>query len=279
MPCGSFHARAMQSPWGGPHGGRDACGIIPAHAKDNPLTRLYFPGPIAAHGECRVAAGQAHHVLHVLRLQSGDALTLFDGHGAQYEARIRAIDKSGLLLTVGERHEVNRESPLTVVLAQGISSGERMDYTVQKCVELGVAAIQPLQTQRSVVRLTSERADKRVAHWQTVAVAACEQCGRNRLPAIHPVQALTNWLAVPDHSEGGERFLLSPRASTRLREHARPAGTVTLLVGPEGGWDDAEIAAAERAGFAPLALGPRVLRTETAAVAALAAMQALWGDF
>jgi 16S rRNA (uracil1498-N3)-methyltransferase len=221
-------------------------------------------------------AGQAHHLLHVLRLQKGDALTLFDGQGAEFPATISAIDKSAVTLSVGVRREVDRESPLQVVLAQGISSGERMDYTVQKCVELGVAAIQPLVTQRSVVRLTGERAEKRAAHWQHVAAAACEQCGRNLLPTILPVQPVLNWLgAAPD----GARFVLSPAGSTRLRDHARPAGPLTLLVGPEGGWDEAELAAAQRAGFAPLALGPRVLRTETAAVAALAAMQALWGDF
>jgi 16S rRNA (uracil1498-N3)-methyltransferase len=240
------------------------------------LTRLYFPGEIAAHGECRVAATQAHHVIHVLRLQAGAALTLFDGRGVEYAALIRRIDKSGLTLTVTERREVSRESPLTVLLAQGVSSGERMDYTVQKCVELGISAIQPLSTQRSVVRLSVERADKRVAHWQAVAAAACEQCGRNQVPAILPVQPLTRWLGTP---ADGARYLLSPQTHTRLRDLARPPGAITLLVGPEGGWNEAESAAAKLAGFAPMALGPRVLRTETAAVAALAAMQALWGDF
>jgi 16S rRNA (uracil1498-N3)-methyltransferase len=240
------------------------------------LTRLYFPGEIAAHGECRVAAAQAHHVIHVLRLQAGDALTLFDGRGTEYEALIKRIDKSGLALTVTAGREVNRESPLAVVLAQGVSSGERMDYTVQKCVELGVAAIQPLITQRSVVRLTGERADKRVAHWQAVAAAACEQCGRNQVPEVLPVQPLNRWLGMPLH---GVRYLLSPQADKRLREFERPQGTVTLLVGPEGGWNEDETKASQLSGFAPMALGPRVLRTETAAVAALAAMQALWGDF
>jgi 16S rRNA (uracil1498-N3)-methyltransferase len=240
------------------------------------LTRLYFPGDIADHGECRVAAAQAHHVIHVLRLQAGAALTLFDGRGVEYPALIKRIDKSGLTLTVTGQRAVNRESPLQVVLAQGISSGERMDYTVQKCVELGVTAIQPLITQRSVVRLTGERAEKRVAHWQSIAASACEQCGRNRLPEVLPVQPLMKWLGTP---VTGERYLLSPHAATPLRELAQPAGVVTLLVGPEGGWNAEEIAAARGAGFAPLTLGPRVLRTETAAVAALAAMQALWGDF
>ncbi len=250
----------------------------------NALTRLYFPGAIADHGECHIVAGQAHHVIHVLRLQAGAALTLFDGYGGEHAATIKRIDKSSLMLTVAERREVSRESPLKVVLAQGISSGERMDYTVQKCVELGIAAIQPLIAQRSVVRLKADRADKRVAHWQTVAAAACEQCGRNTLPQILPVQPLMKWLGAPGEPNGpthssGPRYLLSPRDSTRLRDLPPPQGSVTLLVGPEGGWSPDEISAARGAGFQPLTLGPRVLRTETAAVAALAAMQAVWGDF
>ena len=243
------------------------------------MTRLYFPGAIADHGECHVVAGQAHHVIHVLRLQVGAALTLFDGRGGEYVALIKRIDKSGLTLTIAERREINRESPLSVVLAQGISSGERMDYTVQKCVELGITTIQPLTTQRSLVRLTGERADKRVGHWQTVAAAACEQCGRNVVPEILPVQPLMKWLGAPRNSREDARYLLSPHANTRLRELARPQSTLTLLVGPEGGWNPDETSAAMGAGFTPLTLGPRVLRTETAAVAALAALQAVWGDF
>lgn len=224
-----------------------------------------------------MVAGQAHHVIHVLRLQAGASLTLFDGRGVECQALIKRIDKSGVTVTVTGRSEVSRESSLDFTLAQGISSGERMDYTVQKCVELGVTAIQPLITQRSVVRLAGERAERRVAHWQSVTVAACEQCGRNVLPAVLPVQTLMKWLGEP--ASDGARFLLSPHASTtRLREMARPSGKVTLLVGPEGGWNPDETQAALSAGFTLLALGPRVLRTETAAVAALAAMQALWGD-
>ncbi len=226
-----------------------------------------------------MVAGQAHHVIHVLRLQAGAALTLFDGRGGEYAALIKRIDKNGLTLTVAQRCEVSRESPLRMVLAQGISSGERMDYTVQKCVELGITAIQPLLTQRSVVRLTRERADKRVAHWQTVAAAACEQCGRNVVPPVLPVQPLMKWLGDVPNSPTGERYFLSPYASARLRDRPPPPGVVTLLVGPEGGWNASETAAATGAGFLPLTLGPRVLRTETAAVAALAAMQAVWGDF
>ncbi len=249
-----------------------------ANAGFNALTRLYFPGVIADHGECHVAAARAHHVIHVLRLQAGASLTLFDGRGMEYAAQIRRIDKSGLTLTVSAGKAVSRESPLDIYLAQGISSGERMDYTVQKCVELGVSVIQPLTTQRSVVRLTAERAERRLAHWQSVAASACEQCGRNQLPDVLPVQALLKWLGSPA-AQDGMRFLLSPHASvTRLRDRLPPQGKVTLLVGPEGGWNGEESEAALSAGFVPLALGPRVLRTETAAVTALAAMQALWGD-
>ncbi len=240
------------------------------------MTRLYFPGKIADHGECHVAAAQAHHVIHVLRLQAGAPLTLFDGRGSEYPALIKRIDKSGLTLTVNSPCEISRESPLKVVLAQGVSSGERMDYTVQKCVELGVTAIQPLITQRSVVRLNGERAEKRVAHWQAIAASACEQCGRNLLPQVLPVQPLMKWLGLPMN---GARYLLSPRSNTGLRDLARPQSALTLLIGPEGGWNAEETAAAHLAGFMPLTLGPRVLRTETAAPAALAAMQALWGDF
>jgi 16S rRNA (uracil1498-N3)-methyltransferase len=166
---------------------------------------------------------------------------------------------------------------LAVILAQGISSGERMDYTVQKSVELGVHAIQPLSVERSVVKLSAERAAKRVAHWQAVAVAACEQCGRNRVPLVMPVRSLTSWLA--DVAADALRLTLSPDAASTLHELERPAGPIVLLVGPEGGLSPRELEDAQASGFRPLRLGPRVLRTETAALAALAAMQAVWGDF
>ena len=188
---------------------------------------------------------------------------------------IERIARAELALKVRGRREVSRESPLTTIVAQSISSGERMDYTVQKCVELGVSAIQPLTTQRSVVRLAAERAERRIAHWQGVAAGACEQCGRNVLPQILPVKSLMGWLG---ETHSGARFVLAPGAGTRLRELRRPSERVTLLVGPEGGFGDDELFAIRAAGFMPLSLGPRILRTETAAAAALAAMQVLWGD-
>jgi 16S rRNA (uracil1498-N3)-methyltransferase len=187
------------------------------------------------------------------------------------------VSKSAVTLTVGEPRTVDRESPIAIVLAQGISSGERMDYTVQKAVELGIRSIQPLSTERSVVRLSAERAAKRVAHWQGVAIAACEQCGRNRVPEVLPVAAYTRWLASTPID--ALRLTLSPGASLRLQALQRSAPHIVLLVGPEGGLAPRELQDAEAAGFASVRLGPRVLRTETAALAAIAAMQTLWGDF
>lgn len=245
-----------------------------------PLRRIYFPDEIPEHGRCQLPPGQAHHVVHVLRLKAGDAIAIFDGHGNEYEAVIDRIAKAGVALNVGARQAVARESPLAVTLAQGISAGERMDYTIQKAVELGIAAIQPLETCRSVVRLDGARAQKRLAHWQSIVIAACEQCGRNRVPQVAPVMALRDWLGQMMHRAGPcLRVTLAPQAQIALRELPRPPDGVVLLCGPEGGLAPEERQDAERARFIPARLGPRVLRTETAALAALAAMQTLWGDF
>jgi 16S rRNA (uracil1498-N3)-methyltransferase len=177
-----------------------------------------------------------------------------------------------------ERHDpVERESPLPVTLVQALSSGERMDLTIQKAVELGVARIVPVESERCVVRLKGERAEKRVAHWRQVAISACEQCGRNRIPEVRMISPLEVWLAAEKND--ALRWVLLPGAHTALRDLPRPQKPVELLVGPEGGLTDAEADAAQRAGYQPVRLGPRVLRTETAAPALLAALQALWGDF
>lgn len=216
----------------------------------------------------------------VLRLEAGAAVIVFDGHGFERDAVIARVAKSGVVLKVGAPRAVDRESPLAVMLAQGMSSGERMDYTVQKAVELGAAGIQPLATSRSVVRLDAERAQKRIAHWQAVVIAACEQCGRNSVPQVLPVMSFYDWLAREAGQETTTlRLLLSPAAPATLRDLPRPPGAVTLLAGPEGGLSPQEQRDAQTAGFAPVRLGPRVLRTETAALAALSAMQTLWGDF
>ena len=243
------------------------------------MPRLYFPDDIPAHGECMLSEAQTHHVAHVLRLAAGDAVTLFDGRGTEYPATIVRLGKRHTVVRVAGGRMVDRESPLAVTLVQGLSSGERMDYTIQKAVELGVAYIQPVTAQRSVVRLKNERAEKRVAHWQYVVIAACEQCGRNRVPEVAPLLSFRDWLATLPADGAEARWMLSPQADRRLGETARPTAGVTLLAGPEGGFDDGEIALAQAHRFAALKLGPRVLRTETAALAALAVLQARWGDF
>jgi 16S rRNA (uracil1498-N3)-methyltransferase len=245
-----------------------------------PLTRLYFPGQLAPGRSCALPAPQAHHALSVLRLKRGEPVILFNGDGAEYAAVVVMASRDRFALDVTGREPRDREAPFPVTLAQAVSSAERMDYTIQKSVELGVAAIQPLESRRSVVRLSAERAQRRVAHWQGVAIAACEQCGRNRVPPVLPLMELDSYLAGRAALQDAEwGVLLSPRSARRLRELDRPAGPIVMLSGPEGGFTPEEELLAERTGFLPVRLGPRVLRTETAAVAALAAMQALWGDF
>ena len=244
------------------------------------MTRLYVPGELVPGRAYALPQPQAHHATRVLRLKAGDAVTLFNGGGAEYGAMVTRVAGDAVIVKVGDARDCARESPLEIVLGQALSSGERMDYTVQKAVELGVAAIHPLAAARSVVRLSGERAEKRVAHWQSVVVSACEQSGRNRVPPVAPVAELAAWLARPVAGEAGAlRLLLSPAGATRLRDLPRPAAFIVLLAGPEGGFTPEEEAAARHCSFTPVRLGPRVLRTETAAVAALAALQALWGDF
>jgi 16S rRNA (uracil1498-N3)-methyltransferase len=217
----------------------------------------------------------ARHAIGALRLRDGEAVTLFNGDGHEYEGILATHGHACVRLLV--RHDLERESPLRVVLAQGISSGERMDLTVQKSVELGVAAIQPLMMRRTIVRLAGDKVEKRRVHWQGVVVSACEQCGRNRVPEVAAIMEFAPWRrAWPDRP--GLGLMLDPEGETSLACLPRPEGEVTLLAGPEGGFDPAERLAARDAGFVSVRLGPRVLRTETAALAALAAMQTLWGD-
>ena len=241
-------------------------------------TRLYVPTPLQPDTTCTLPAAQAHHAARVLRLAAGDAVTLFNGDGAEYAGTLSRASRGHVTVEVTSRVEVDREPPLAVTLGQAISGGERMDYTLQKAVELGVSAIQPLSSVRSVVKLDAARAERRLAHWLTVVQGACEQSGRNRVPPVAPIAGLREWLG---RGTAGHALavLLSPRAETRLRDVPRPAGAVVLLAGPEGGYAPEEEEMAGRAGYTPVRLGPRVLRTETAAVAALAAMQTLWGDF
>jgi len=241
-----------------------------------PPPRFYLDQTLAPGARFSLPPGPARHAARALRLAAGDVITLFDGRGGEYAARIERIHRDEVAVSVGGFVDVERESPLQVVLAQGISSGERMDYTLQKAVELGVAAIQPIAARRSVVKLAGERSERRLAHWQAVVAAACEQCGRNRVPPVATPLSLANWLATP---RAGRLLFLSPSAATRLADLPPPTATDSLVAGPEGGFEGDELAALEAVGAIPVRLGPRVLRTETAALAALAAMQTLWGDF
>ena len=238
-------------------------------------TRLYCDLPLSPGAQIVLPEAAARHAVTVLRLQVGDTLNLFDGSGGEYSARLVAVSKRETRVRLNGFAATERESPLDITLALGISAGERMDYSLQKATELGASAIQPLATERSVVKLAGERADKRLQHWQHVVIAACEQCGRNRVPAVAPVQKLFAYLAAVDHNK--RLLLLSPDATTPLKS-MRPSAGVVLMVGAEGGLAPAEYQAAVASGFEPVSLGPRILRTETAPVAALAVLQALWGD-
>ena len=218
----------------------------------------------------------ARHAVRVLRLGVGAPLTLFDGRGGEYPAQIERIERDRVFAELGAWVEIERESPLSVTLVQALQAGDKMDFTVQKAVELGVSHVVPVESRRSVLRLAGERAAKRVAHWQGVVASACEQCGRNQVPLVAPVEKLENWLSRP--SGGVLRLMLSPDAEGTLVD-LPPAKDVQLLIGAEGGLDPQEELAARQAGFVPVRMGPRVLRTETAGLTALAVLQALWGDF
>ncbi len=240
-------------------------------------TRLFCPLPLASGARIDLPEGAAHHAARVLRLKRGDELTLFNGEGGEYVARVERIDARTVGVSVGEWRNIERESPLEVTLVQGLATGERMDYAIQKAVELGVAAVQPVTAVRSVTRLDASRAEKRILHWRQIAISACEQCGRNRIPELLPLCDLDDWLSVT--SSASLRLLLAPEAAQALVAMSRPAGSIEFLVGPEGGLAPDETAAALRAGFTSVRLGPRILRTETAALAALGAMNTLWGDW
>lgn len=238
------------------------------------MPRFYCTQPLAEGSSVDLPDTVAHH-LHVLRMQPGDALSLFDGRGGQYAATLADIGKRRASATVGAHDPIEVELPYALSLAQGLPEGSKMDWIIEKAVELGVARIEPLAARRSVVRLSGERAEKRHLHWEGVIVAASEQCGRNRLAELAPVLDFGRWIASPSPAP---RILLSPRATTSLAGWARSQGpqAVTLMVGPEGGFTGEEEDAAIAAGAIALSVGPRVLRTETAALAAVAMLNGLW---
>lgn len=241
------------------------------------MPRFYCPHPLAAGAAVDLPEGVAHH-LHVVRMQPGAALTLFDGSGGQYRATLAEIGKKRASALVGEFEPVEVELPYAVTLAQGLPEGSKMDWIIEKAVELGVAAVQPLAAQRSVVRLSGERAEKRQAHWQGLIEAASEQSGRNRLAQLLPLADFRRWIdAAPVPAQ--PRILLSPRGTQSLAAWAgaQAPQALTLLIGPEGGFSPEEEDAALAAGALALSMGPRVLRTETAALAAMAVLGGAWG--
>ncbi len=239
------------------------------------IPRIYLPRSLTPDAMVTLDTDAAHHIARVLRLHAGAPLILFNGQGGEYQAILHSITGNQVQAQILKHHAHETESPLQVTLAQGISRGERMDYTLQKAVELGVKTIIPLFSERCEVRLQGERLDKRVRHWQGIVNSACEQCGRNRIPSVLAPMTLPQWLPTSD----GLRLVLDPHATHSLAQYTQPAdGKITLLIGPEGGLSDAEIINTQHAGFTRIRLGPRVLRTETAGLAVLAALQAVWGD-
>jgi len=240
------------------------------------LTRVYVEAPVTAGKRVVVEGSAANHITRVLRLRSGDALTVFDGSGGEFGARIEEFRKDAVVVAVEEHRPLDRESPLTLTLAQGISRGERMDWIIQKATELGTSKIVPLFTKRSMVRLDERQAERKIQHWRAIAVAACEQCGRNKVPEL--VTPIDFFDVLPADSSGATRLLLSPTGDLRIEDLQDTAKAITVLIGPEGGLDDVEQEAALAAGFKAVRLGPRVLRTETAAIAALTIIQHHFGD-
>jgi 16S rRNA (uracil1498-N3)-methyltransferase len=241
-------------------------------------TRLFSPAPLRPDCRFTLDADQTRYLTRALRLRAGEKLTVFDGSGGEYLAEIVRIGKRGADIQTGALLGASTESPLQIRLLQGLSKGDRMDTVVQKATELGVQQISPLLTDHSVVKIDGQRATRRREHWQKIAQSACEQCGRNIVPAIDEVISLNHWFDQ-NRDDSGTRLVFRPEAATPLSSVGRPTAVLTILIGPEGGFSTAEYECAAAAGFGEVSLGPRVLRTETATIAAISAAQTLWGDY
>jgi 16S rRNA (uracil1498-N3)-methyltransferase len=247
------------------------------------LTRCFVPATLAGQSQLILPEGASTHIARVLRLRVGAALILFDGRGGEFEATIMAVEKRGVRVQLGAHHAIEREAPVAVTLLQCVIRAERMDFIVQKATELGVAAIVPVQSRHGVVRLDESAMQRRQRHWQAIATGACEQCGRNRIPELQaPVSFEVACTGVA--ARAGAGLLLDPAGSRSLAQALatpalKPLGTVAVCIGPEGGFSEDEIALAREHGFLICSLGPRVLRAETAPIAALAVIQGLLGDF
>lgn len=241
------------------------------------MTRLYVPLPLISGDHLDLPEDAAHHWTRVLRARVGDSAVLFDGAGREADATLQAVSKRGAQVLIGDVRQPTTESPLHTHLGQVMSKGDRLDYALQKAVELGVSEITLLTSERCELRLRGEeRADKKLAHWQRVLISACEQCGRNVVPALHGPMEVADWQRQVDTEQ---KWVLAPAVTGGPRPSAEKPASVALLIGPEGGLSEGEIQAAQQAGFQPWQLGPRVLRTETAPVAALTALQLLYGDY
>ncbi|QBR85127.1 16S rRNA (uracil(1498)-N(3))-methyltransferase [Legionella israelensis] len=237
--------------------------------------RIYQAGDYQPGSLIQLTESAGQHVGVVLRMLPGEKITLFSGNNLEFDAVISAVHKKKVSVEILSVAEVNRESPLAIHLAQAMSKGERMEWVVQKAVELGVSSIQPLVTRRCVVKLDQQRAAKKIAQWQAIAVAACEQSGRNQLPLIHPILSFEEYLA---QNQDVDKLILHPQTEKSWRHYSFNFDELSLLIGPEGGFSQDEVRQAFAAGFMPLSLGPRVLRTETAAIAAISILQAAGGD-
>ncbi len=235
------------------------------------IPRIYLPATLATDKRLELDKQAARHILTVLRLEPGAPLIIFDGRGNAHQARLEHATH----VIIGQQIQSETESPLRIHLIQAISRGERMDHVIQKAVELGVSKITPVLSQHCMVKLKSDRAVKRLQHWRGVAISACEQCGRNQLPVLNTITTLNQALSEQEH---GLKLVLDPAGQSTLSSLPLPEKAITLLIGPEGGLSDDEIRQAEQSEFAGLRIGPRTLRTETAAIAALSALQTLWGD-
>jgi len=240
--------------------------------------RFYTHSPLALGASVLLSESAAAHATRALRLSVGDDAILFNGDGVNYNCTLTEIKKNSVTAMVNGATAVHNESPLNITLVQAISSGDRMDFTIQKAVELGVKSIQPISSKRSVVKLSGERAEKRTEHWQNIAISACEQSGRAYVPKVLTPTSLEQWLGN-NPAANNTRILLNPIGAVRLNEIAKPTGEIQLLIGAEGGLSQEEIDLATAHSFQSIVLGPRILRTETAALTAIAAMQLAWGDF
>ena len=240
------------------------------------LTRVHVPDPLSPGRRHTIGGTAANHIARVLRLEPGAPLAVFDGRGGEYAARIESLRKDAVVIEVQERSPSSRESSLSLTLAQGVSRGERMDWVVQKATELGVTAIVPVLTERTVVKLDARQSERKLTHWRGIAVAACEQSGRDRIPDIDAPIAVHEFLHGIDPQ--ATRLLLSPTGTQRVNDLKAPERRIIVLIGPEGGLAETEQRAAVGAGFVAVRMGPRVLRTETAAVAALTLLQHQFGD-